>query len=482
MIKLFVSRNTALPVLVLSLICVMTFAGCTSNKTAEPVPTDPAFLQRVETFMYSTFDENLNEQDDFDFLVLPNFPESMKADAKKEISENAPPYDAALSAVLWRKWSKVPALIEKAKLETPADNKEQMLKILRLEGIFYVYHREIGKAAETYRQAAKLAPENITLQTTAGMLSLFAGQAEPALEIFRKLPHQSDLEYATQLLWRGKANLYLGHVNEAEQDLDKALSMLKTTPEDRHLRSEILNEVVKLKYVLGREREAAEILPDAYETQVKLLGVKHPLLTDIKVSLAQFYIDQNLLEAAETILVEAWKIANKTLGLKHPYVLRLNLALGILYRAAGKIEAAKKELSDMYQYSNDVLGPGHLLTLRGETELGGLMLSEGKLEDAKHFLEDAQKNAEKSLGADHYQLAQIYFLLGELYYREGKFKEAADIFGKGVTITEKVRGEKHLYNVGHLNTYAQLLEKAGRMQEAQETRKRLEELEKKLGK
>ena len=195
-----------------------------------------------------------------------------------------------------------------------------------------------------------LSPDRVKQIQTA----LRQGKVEQAeallVEVAETLPAKAleaaaEADYQVGSLAEGRID-YL----KAEKYYDKAVQLQPDNPQ-------YLNSLGKLQLTLGHYQEAQPNLEKALDIREKTLGPDHPNTAASLNNLAELYRAQGKHSGAEPIYHRALKIMEKTLGPDNPHVAASVNNLATLYQAQGKYAEAEPLLERALKISEQALGP-----------------------------------------------------------------------------------------------------------------------------
>jgi tetratricopeptide (TPR) repeat protein len=273
----------------------------------------------------------------------------------------------------------------------------------------------------------------------------------------------------------------LGKYDQAEPLYLEALNIRKKVLGPSH--SDIatsINTLAGLYDDQGRYDEAELLYQEARKMYEETQGPDHPNVAISCNNLAGLYHRQGKYHQVEPLLMRALEIWQQAVGPDHPEVGTALNNLGRLYYHQGKydqVEPLYKQALEIYQQR---LGATHPYVAGTLNNLGNLYLDQGKYSEAETLYQQALGIREKTLGPNHPETAQSLYDLGRLYDIQGNYAQAEPLYLRSLTIREQQLGLKHLETAKIVKSYAALLQKTYRQDEAKALENRL--LEKEVGK
>jgi CHAT domain-containing protein/Flp pilus assembly protein TadD len=302
-----------------------------------------------------------------------------------------------------------------------------------------------------------------------------SGEFDQALEVnalaetiaLEKLGPES-AEYGSCAFNRGRINIYLGDLQEAEKWYLEATTIQAITLGNRH--PEYASSLNILAYIytdIGKYELAEPLYFEAIAIQENTLGKEHPAYASSLNSLAILYKDMGNYEKAEPLYHEAKIIRKKVLGIEHPdYASSLN-SLAILYKVMGNYEKAEPLYLEAKDIWGNVLGVEHPHYAASLNNLANLYQDLGNYEKAETLQFEAKAIREKMLGKEHPLYAQSLNNLAFLYLNMGYYEKAEPLFLEAKNIRGKALGKDHPDYAQSLNNLAILYMDTGNYEKAE---------------
>jgi tetratricopeptide (TPR) repeat protein len=123
--------------------------------------------------------------------------------------------------------------------------------------------------------------------------------------------------------------------------------------------SRLLSQASIYLFLMGRSREAEEIVVEVLELRREVLGEKHPDTIGSMASLAATYYQQGRSREAEEINMEVLELRREVLGEKHPDTIRSMASLATTYHQQGRSREAEEIDVEVLELRREVLGEKH---------------------------------------------------------------------------------------------------------------------------
>lgn len=156
----------------------------------------------------------------------------------------------------------------------------------------------------------------------------------------------------------------------------------------------------------------------------------------------------------------------------------LHFVLGRVLASSGRLEEAETELEAALALRESALGRDDDGVVEIVSGLGIVAAARGRTESAEAYLLRALRTRQKNLGSEAPAVGKTYTNLAALYTQTGRYDEAAEMLKRARAIHEKptADGSHADQLVLVLKNEVVLLEKQGRLKEADASRERLVEL------
>jgi tetratricopeptide (TPR) repeat protein len=380
------------------------------------------------------------------------------------------PYELGLVALLEKNYPAATPLltksleIRKSKLE---EVQAEVLDAAVRLGQSLFQEGKYQDAANTYREAINLRPDDTTILSSLALSLTMNGsyaEAEPihkkALEIRQKTLGSNHADIANTL--NNLAVLYYnqGKYREAEPLYKQALEIgEKVLGPNHHDVGQSLNNLAGLYSAQGKYDEAEPLFKRALEIRQKALGINHSDVAQSLNNLAGLYGNQGKYAEAEPLFKQALTIWEKNLGPNHPDVGYSLNNLAELYQHQGKYLEAEPLYKRALLIFEKALGGVHPDVAYCLNTLAGMYVSQGKYAEAEPLYKRAMEIFEKALRYDHPDVATCVNGLAKLYREQGKYREAETLFKRALTSFEKELGPDHPNVANVLEDYSTMLKK-----------------------
>ncbi len=319
-------------------------------------------------------------------------------------------------------------------------------------------YRSIGQ----YDQALSLAERSYALQSKlndgrndqmAGILDLLAelyrdkaqyDKAEPLfrklVDVRRKIDGNQSPAYALTLSNFGECLYDDSKDAEAEPLLREALAIYKQQgPDEGAPVRDYLALVLERK---GNFQEAAQLLRECTEINLRTLGPNHPDYAISLHNLASDLIDLGDLDGAEAKLREALAATERSFGKTHPQMGYSLNNLGYVLIEKGQAPAAAPYLQQALEISLAHNGANHPRTAGYRSNLSRVLLAEGKYDAAEKGFREALAIMTAAQASNTWAAAQMTAYLGMVYFDRGEYTEAEKLAREAMDIRRKLGGEQ----------------------------------------
>jgi tetratricopeptide (TPR) repeat protein len=297
--------------------------------------------------------------------------------------------------------------IEKLKLATEKNPNERTLIAL---GTAYETMRDYKNAADTFKQALEMAPDNTRLQSGLANNLMLSDRVEEALSIFQKLSDDDPTNV--------QPKLRIAEIYRVKHDYVKAADALKKAkalnPEDMEVRY----EEVRLLEAQSKYTEAIGLLKGLVDETVrpKYSAAEGAARGQLLEELASLYRSNS----QYTESVDAYR---KAAALNKENSDAISLQIIDTYRAAKNADGVHKEV--------EAAAAELRARMKGKDDMPGLLMLASVYEKGKYFVEEAKvlDQAEK-LAANPKEKEGVYFMRGAMFERQKKVEPAEAEFRK----------------------------------------------------
>ncbi len=273
----------------------------------------------------------------------------------------------------------------------------------------------------------------------------------------------------------------LGRYEESRALFERALPELERTlgPESTNLAT-ARNKYGNLLSDLGDKKGALAQYQRSLEAMEKALPPDHPLVAELLQNVATIYEETGAFERAKEPRLRSLAIQEKVLGKDHPKTLANRENLAMLYSQTGDRKRALEIFEENVQRWERMLGPQHPNVAQALNNLGYTLYLMGRFEPARVPLERALRVRRASLGEEHLSTNLTRYNLANVYTALGRYSEARPLLLRVIETDVKLMGENTQDVVDDLQSYADLLKKAGDKREAKAVEARMAAIRAKL--
>ena len=281
---------------------------------------------------------------------------------------------------------------------------------------------------------------------------------------------------------------------EAESHFEAALKEAESfEAQDYRLVFSIDNLAHSLRYQ-QKYLEAEKLYLRALAVQEARLGLEDKSVATRLVSLAEFYYGQPERKAeAEPLMIRALKIQEKALGQESPELSFTLIQLGYWYGLAGRDADAEPLLLRALSIQQTVYGKEAPILNTGLTYLAAVRMRQQKYDEVEALYKRVQEVLEKALvnketkaypspselpkAESRLQNAQGYAArlnnLTSFYFAQRRYEEAEAQYQHALNILEQEFGQNH-FTIGMvLESYARLLRRINRIDDAEKIETRI---------
>jgi tetratricopeptide (TPR) repeat protein len=185
----------------------------------------------------------------------------------------------------------------------------------------------------------------------------------------------------------------------------RAQAMLEESGEDPVLLARVRNNTGLLLYQMGDLARAGEMLDQALERRLALLGKDSPDTAITQANLALLAARRGDWRGARRQLEQALAVVERALGGTSLLSARIRRDLGTLLLSAGKPREARDQLEQALAIQRQSLPSRHPDLIETLEALGALAREQHRLDDAVRYVEEARDISEFRFGVGHLDLA-----------------------------------------------------------------------------
>jgi tetratricopeptide (TPR) repeat protein len=250
----------------------------------------------------------------------------------------------------------------------------------------------------------------ITLLNNTGFALWLRGEDDAAVIVYRKALKLGETGPSADYPITTLNNLAM--IVQRRRDYPAALelfgqarTMLEESGGNPVLLARVRNNTGLLLYQMGDLAGAGEMLDQALERRLALLGKDSPDTAVTQANLALLAARRGDWRGARRQLEQALAVVERALGGASPQSVRIRRDLGTLLLSAGKPRQARDQLEQALAIQRQSLPSRHPDLIETLEALGALAREQHRLEDAARYVEEARNISEFRFGVGHLDLA-----------------------------------------------------------------------------
>lgn len=265
----------------------------------------------------------------------------------------------------------------------------------------------------------------------------------------------------------------VGRLDAAETSLREALSIADQLDPDSRDVAALYNHIGVALWNKGELEEIEPLWQGALALRRQALGNEHPEVAESLNNLAVLYDNTDRPEAAESLYREALDVQRKLLGPQHEEVTAIMTNLAILLDNAGAWAEAEELYRDVLRIDRDRLGAEHLYVGYDLSSLGAFLCNTERAAEGTQAIWESLTVHEANLEDGHWRIGNVRQWLGFCLTRLGQFDEAETQLRDGMIILSDALGADHFRVDAAREKLIDLLEAAGRPDDAMAERELL---------
>ena len=307
--------------------------------------------------------------------------------------------EAALRALWTKNYVKAEELLTTALAirEGRSDGtKAEAVDIARFLGQCLYQQGKYSQAAEAYRKATDLRPDDATMLNEYALAVDLAenyGEAERlfrrALSITEKESGSESPDVVRRLINLGMLLYSEGRYQEAEPLFKRSLAITERTAGAKNAAAECLNNLATVYYALGRSSEAEQLYDRALAISENLPAADQAGLATSLSNLAELYRSRGRYPEAEVFAKRSLAIAEKAFGADHPGAAASLNNLAEIYRSLARDSEAELLLLRSLAIREKAQGANHRDLAATLNNLAALYRSQGRYDDAEPLFKRA---------------------------------------------------------------------------------------------
>jgi tetratricopeptide (TPR) repeat protein len=312
------------------------------------------------------------------------------------------PYEKGIAALLDKKYNEATRSLTTS-YDLRKKGAEGFADVAFFLGHSLRYQGKYSEAVEKLKEALVFRKNEPAILLTLGLSLTDAGKYSEAEEIYRR-----DLPLVEQEF--GKRSAEMGV---------------------------LLNNLALACRLQGKVAEGENLYNESLAILKEKVGADDPLTANPLNNLGQLYRDQGMYVKAEARYKEALAIREKKLGRDHLDTAVTIDNLGQLYTALGRYGEAEPLLKEALDAKVKTLGYEHPLTANSYGGLGSLYIAQSKYAEAVQMFEKELAVREKQTDHENPHKADVLNSIGVANHRQGKFAEAERSYNQAIDICQK---------------------------------------------
>ncbi len=243
----------------------------------------------------------------------------------------------------------------------------------------------------------------------------------------------------------GAIRLQLGNFEEAEAYSRRAIALIESTnPEDGLATTASRTTLAETLGQLGRYEEADRELTTAYDSAVRWVPRDSAYMLGIRIRQGELRTEQGRLREAagilEAVLQDLSRSEHNEYDTEAPAIL---LSLADAYLREGKLDAAEAQLRSALRLGETANGPAHPLTERIRIRLAEVLRTRGDAASAAQLLHGIDGRLQPGLVPGARIAADLRRVQGLVFADLGEVERAKTAFKESVRIHESLYGTSH---------------------------------------
>jgi len=254
----------------------------------------------------------------------------------------------------------------------------------------------------------------------------------------------------------GLAVFSLGRLGESQELLEEALNLRRAELSESAELAASLNNLALVLAAQDKRKEAEPLYRAALEMRQSVLGNEHPTTTYSMTNLATLLDQMNHLEEAEAGYREALRLRRNIFGDEHPAVASVLYQIGWLQSRRGQLDQARVHLEEALEIRSRVLGADHPSTAVILNAVAVVATNMGEVDQAEQWLRRALSIYRSVFGDSHHDIALVIGNLGKTMQVKGNFNEAERLLLQALEMNRRELGMEHRHVADNLRSLAEL--------------------------
>jgi tetratricopeptide (TPR) repeat protein len=240
---------------------------------------------------------------------------------------------------------------------------------------------------------------------------------------------------------------------------------------------ESLNQIGLTYWAEGRNKEAEPLYLLSLAIKQSSTQEDTPGYAMTLTNLGLLYNTEGRYAEAEPKLRTALTIRERMLSPGHPDLAHSYNNLGLLYDNLNQAAKAAPFYEQALAIRQRALGSTHAKSVLTLDLLASLYFREAQYSKAEPLFVQLIQLKQRELGSGHSDVLNLRWKLAVIYSEQGKYPDAISIYESMIPQLEEHFGPTNRIVLQALISYADVLKRGGRLKQAEEVKKRLEEME-----
>ncbi len=256
--------------------------------------------------------------------------------------------------------------------------------------------------------------------------------AETALtKAIRECPPHAKASMAGLLNTMGLSKIGQGEYDEAEDVLDKSITLATGENLPKNILSDSYNHLSILYWTTGNNEKALEYALSALELRQSIHGEQSAFTAGSYMNLGLLYQHNNP-EKAVQYYDKAIQIYQNTFHPNHPLIASALINKGIVHQNEQNYSSALTQFEKALTIIASSVGKNHLNYAFTLSHIGTVYLRTGETDLAERYQRDALKIFTDNLGQRHPEVAECYNELAAVYLVRKKYKTALTFYQRSL--------------------------------------------------
>jgi tetratricopeptide (TPR) repeat protein len=306
--------------------------------------------------------------------------------------------------------------------------------------------QRIALSGRVHRETAVLYNTHALTLTAANRFDEAVAAYREAMEIYRKLGLEAELDAQVTLGNMGMLEYRTGHLREAEGLLRNAYEHERALAGDSAAVAAVMAVYAEVLTLTGRSAQGLPVAREAVDIATRYAGASSPLALQNLLFLSDAQVASVDVKAARASLVADHDAALAQYGPKHISTLRAQMMLANLAHRQGDSAGARSQLVATIAQMRALGGRADSSLAQALQYLGEIDLSAGKPADAAESLRE-EISILSRFAASGWSLGVARERLGEALTAVGQPGGAAEALNQSVKVLSTELGNEHVETV-----------------------------------